>query len=67
VNLRYLSDGMHFQANLPEEFIPDLSIPSFGDHMILNALPVIFLARKYGVSVSRIREALSGFYAPAGR
>lgn len=67
VNFLYESDGMHFQANLPEETIPDLSVPSFGDHMILNALPVIFLARKYGVPVSRIRETLSGFSAPAGR
>lgn len=67
VNLVYQSDGMHFQANLPGESIPDLSVPSFGDHMILNALPVIFLARKHGVSVPRIRESLSGFSAPAGR
>lgn len=66
-HLHYQPNGVIFQAELPDELIPDLMLPAFGDHMILNALPVIFLARKYGVPVSRIRETLSEFTAPAGR
>lgn len=66
-HLEYRTNGIHFDAELPGESIPNLSLSAFGNHMVLNSLPVLFLARKYGIPVHSIREVLAGFAAPAGR
>jgi UDP-N-acetylmuramoyl-tripeptide--D-alanyl-D-alanine ligase len=66
-HLEYRTNGIHFDVDFPGEKITDLSLSAFGDHMVLNSLPVLFLARKYGIPIHTLREVLTGFTAPAGR
>ena len=67
VDLIYQSDRVHYQVKLPGETIRDLSLTAYGEHMVANSLPVIFLARKYSVPISLIKDALAAFSAPVGR
>jgi len=66
-HLEYRTNGIHFDVELPGEKITGLYLSAFGDHMVLNSLPVLFLARKYGIPIQSIREVLAGFTAPVGR
>lgn len=65
--IRYETNGIHFDVRMPTETISDLCLMAFGEHMVQNALPIVYLARKYGVSIEAIRKVLAAFTAPVGR
>ena len=50
-----------FELYINKELIGEFSLNIPGEHNILNSLPVIYLALKFGVNKEEIQEALSKF------
>jgi UDP-N-acetylmuramoyl-tripeptide--D-alanyl-D-alanine ligase len=59
--------GSSFKVRMPDEIIEDLTISTFGDHFIYDALPGIYLARVKGMPIDKIRQSLASFQAEKGR
>jgi UDP-N-acetylmuramoyl-tripeptide--D-alanyl-D-alanine ligase len=59
--------GSSFKVRMFDEIIEDLTISTFGDHFIYDALPGIYLARVKGMPIDKIRQSLASFQAEKGR
>ena len=60
-NIRVVDRKTVYEVYINKELIGEFSLNIPGEHNILNSLPVIYLALKFGVNKEEIQEALSKF------
>lgn len=60
-NIRIENRKTVFELYINKELIGEFSLNIPGEHNILNSLPVIYLALKFGVNKEEIQEALNKF------
>lgn len=61
-NLKLTSDGSEFDYYVDGKFITHFELPLYGKHMVLNALSVIYIVHKKGLSYDEIRDRLHSFH-----
>ena len=60
-NIRVVDRKIVYEVYINKELIGEFSLNIPGEHNILNSLPVIYLALKFGVNKEEIQEALNKF------
>ena len=60
-NIRVVDRKTVYEVYINKELIGEFSLNIPGEHNILNSLPVIYLALKFGVNKEEIQEALNKF------
>ncbi|WP_418964314.1 UDP-N-acetylmuramate--L-alanine ligase [Cetobacterium sp.] len=60
-DIRIIDSKTIFKVNIDGEFFGEFELSIPGNHNIQNALPVIYLAKKYGISKERIAQKLLEF------